>query len=212
VNAGRLPSPASASAEEFCDELFAFLTAAGQSQYDETVTQLEHALQTAAIAERQHRDHTAQVAALLHDIGHLALDEHHSHDNFLDEDLHHETVGARYLTRWFGPGVGAPVALHVKAKRYLVAADPAYASRLSAASTRSLQIQGGPMTSKEIHDFLRQPHADLAIALRRWDDNAKEADAQVPGLDHWRTPVCAIAASVIQAARRLPSPSTARLP
>ncbi|KPM50894.1 hypothetical protein ACG83_38325 [Frankia sp. R43] len=170
--------------------MFAYLTAVGQSQYDETVTQLEHARQTAALAEADGYDQPAQVAALLHDIGHLLLDEHDAHRDFLVEDLHHEIVGARYLTRWFGPDLGAPAALHVKAKRYLVATDPAYANSLSEASTRSLRVQGGPMTGKEVDDFLRLQHADLALALRRWDDNAKRVNVAVPELGHWRPAVC----------------------
>lgn len=184
MNADRLLRGTFTDADEFCDELFAYLTVAGQSQYDETVTQLEHARQTAALAEADGYDQAAQVAALLHDIGHLLLDEHDAHHDFLAEDRHHEIVGARYLTRWFDPDIGTPVALHVKAKRCLVATDPTYADGLSAASTRSLHIQGGPMTGKEVDDFLRLPHAALALALRRWDDNAKRADAAVPELGH----------------------------
>ncbi|ABD11369.1 hypothetical protein CcI156_12890 [Frankia sp. CcI156] len=190
MNTDRLLHGTFTGADEFCDELFAYLTAVGQSQYDETVTQLEHARQTAALAEADGYDQAAQVAALLHDIGHLLLDEHDAHHNFLAEDLHHEIVGARYLTRWFGPDIGTPVALHVKAKRYLVATDPAYANSLSVASTRSLRVQGGPMTGREVDAFLCLPHADLAIALRRWDDNAKRAGVAVPELDHWRPAVC----------------------
>jgi phosphonate degradation associated HDIG domain protein len=177
------------TAAAFCDNLFAFFTAAGQSRYDETVTQLEHGLQAAALAEAAGYDETAQIAALLHDIGHLLLDEHDVQNTFLTRDLRHEIMGARFLTRWLGPDVGAPVALHVKAKRYLVATDPGYAQGLSAASTRSLGLQGGSMTTAETEDFLRLPHAQAAIALRRWDDAAKQQDASVPRLDHWRAAV-----------------------
>jgi phosphonate degradation associated HDIG domain protein len=173
------------TAEAFCDALFAFIAIAGQSRYDQTVTQLEHGLQAAALAEATHYDETIQIAALLHDIGHLLLDEHDARKDFLSQNLSHEIVGARFLTRWFGPDVGRPVALHVKAKRYLVAVDPGYAQSLSAASTRSLQLQGGPMTTAEAAEFLRLPHAQAAIALRRCDDAAKEESTSVPGLDHW---------------------------
>jgi predicted HD phosphohydrolase len=48
---------------------------AGQSTYDEAVTQTEHALQCAALAEAAGFGLHAQVAALLHDIGHLVLGE-----------------------------------------------------------------------------------------------------------------------------------------
>lgn len=173
------------TAAAFCDELFAFITVAGQSRYDETVTQLEHGLQAAALAEAANCDEAVQIAALLHDIGHLLLGEH----TFPTRDLRHEIVGARFLTRWLGPEVGAPVALHVKAKRYLVAIDPGYAQGLSAASIRSLRLQGGPMTTTEAEDFGRLPQAGAAIALRRWDDAAKQQNASVPDLEYWRAAV-----------------------
>jgi phosphonate degradation associated HDIG domain protein len=179
-----------ASPEAFCETLFDFLTHAGQTRYDETVTQLEHALQTAALAKPH--GNIAVVAALLHDICHLLLDEHDTQTDFLNQDLRHEIVGARFLNRWFGPDVATPVALHVKVKRYLVAADAEYAAALSDASTRSLGIQGGPMNATEVERFRTLPHAELAILLRRWDDRAKQADALVPGLSHWREAVIAV--------------------
>lgn len=178
--------PAQTRPEEFCDTLFAYLTEAGQTMYDETVTQLEHALQCAALAEEAGYDAPLRVAALLHDLGHLVLDEHDGCDDFLDTDQHHEIVGARLVTRWFGACVGGPVALHVPAKRYLVATDPAYLAGLSQASVRSLQVQGGPMTERETTDFERLPHHREAVELRRWDDLGKVRDAEVPGLEHWR--------------------------
>jgi len=42
---------------------------------------------------------------------------------------------------------------------------------------RSLTLRGGPFTPDEVSDFLAGPHAEAAVALRRWDDEAK-----VPGL------------------------------
>jgi phosphonate degradation associated HDIG domain protein len=179
----------SCPAGTFCDELFTFLADAGQSQYDESVTQLEHGLQTAALAEEAGAPEIEQVAALLHDIGHLLLDEHDGKKTFLRQDLRHEILGARYLSRWFGPAVGSPVALHVKAKRYLVATSPEYAESLSRASARSLELQGGPMTAEEAEQFLSLPYAQTAIALRRWDDAAKTRNAPVPDLEHWRPAV-----------------------
>ena len=55
-----------------CDALFAYLRARGASRYDEAVTQLEHALQSAMAARRNRASAAEVTAALLHDIGHLA--------------------------------------------------------------------------------------------------------------------------------------------
>lgn len=189
-----LPRGAFSNPEEFCDALFRFYASAGQSRYDEAVTQLEHALQTAALAERATDETAHHVAALLHDVGHLLMDEHDAHTTFLSQDLRHETVGARFLRLRFGPRVSEPVALHVTAKRYLVSTDADYASALSEASTRSLRLQGGPMTTDEAKQFLTQPDAQAAIALRRWDDAAKQPNIAVPDLEHWRAAIVANAA------------------
>ena len=181
--------PQECGVESFCDRLFAYLAEAGQTMYDETVTQLEHGLQCATLAHGEGHGPELQVAALLHDIGHLVLDEHEECDDFLETDQHHEVIGARLVTKWFGARVGGPIALHVPAKRYLVATDSSYADGLSDASVRSLQVQGGPMTAEEIVAFEKRPHHTEAVQLRRWDDRAKVAGAEVPPLAHWRSAV-----------------------
>ena len=55
----------------------------GATNYDGTVTQLEHALQSAALAEAEGAEGAAVAAPLLHDIGHLVLDEHAGNEGFL---------------------------------------------------------------------------------------------------------------------------------
>lgn len=187
--------PGQLGADAFCDALFAYLTEAGASRYDEVVTQLEHALQSAWLAEQEGFDEAAQVAALLHDLGHLILDEFNSNGEFLHTDLRHEVVGARVVTGWFGQAVGAPVAMHVAAKRYLVAVEPAYADGLSPASTRSLALQGGPMSAAEVTRFESAPHHRVAVALRRWDDAAKVPGLPTPDLEHWRPAIRSLLAA-----------------
>ena len=62
--------------EAFVDDLFAWLRLAGATHYDEQVTQLEHALQTAEHARREGASEPDIVAALLHDVGHFLVGEH----------------------------------------------------------------------------------------------------------------------------------------
>ena len=163
--------------EELIERVLRLLDERGREHYDERVTQLEHALQTGQLARAEGAADALIVAALLHDIGHLLVER-----SEVDRDSQHELVGARFLRRWFGPEVSAPVALHVAAKRYLVGRDPAYAVTLSPASTRSLTLQGGPFDALARANFARLPHAESAIALRRWDDRAKVPDLPVPPL------------------------------
>ena len=149
----------------------------GDGRYDgEPITQREHGLQAAALAVNAGADEAWVLAALLHDIGHL-LTPGAEDATRRGIDLRHEQVGAAALERWFGPSVSEPVRLHVEAKRFF-ARDPTY--ELSEESRRSLALQGGPMSDDEAEAFLANPAASAAMALRRWDDEAKVRDLQVP--------------------------------
>jgi len=159
----------------------------GASNYDEAVTQLAHALQCGNLAMESGATSATIVAAFLHDIGHLLVDEHDSNGDFLARDLHHEEVGARFLANWFGPEVTEPIRLHVAAKRFLCATDSSYHDGLSAASVRSLEVQGGPMTDDEVAAFRANEGFETAVDLRRWDDGAKLSDASTPSLDTFGT-------------------------
>jgi len=162
---------------DLADEILQLFRQRGDSQYGaETVSQLEHALQTASLALADQADATLVTAALLHDVGHLLHDlPDDAPDHGIDD--HHEVAGGNWLTNNFGPEVSEPVRLHVPAKRYLCAVEQAYKEQLSAPSIRSLHLQGGPMTAQEVAEFEQNPQCQSAIKLRRWDDAAK-----VPGL------------------------------
>ena len=57
---------------QLADHVLGLLADGGATAYfGEPVTQLEHALQTAALAEQASASEALVVAALLHDIGHL---------------------------------------------------------------------------------------------------------------------------------------------
>ena len=166
----------------------------GSAYFGEPVSILEHSLQAAHSAALAAAGPAAISAALLHDIGHMlhGLDEeiaHRGHDGM------HEEVAAKYLSRWFGEEVTMPILLHVPAKRFLCWRDHAYLQELSPASLESLALQGGPMNDEQAADFLRNPFATAAIALRHWDDEAK-----IPGL---RVPNAAYYLPMLQAASHL---------
>lgn len=165
----------------------------GASNYDEVVTQLDHALQCGNLAMESGAKPATIVAAFLHDIGHLLVDEHDGNGDFLARDLHHEEVGARFLANWFGPEVTEPIRLHVPAKRFLCATDPGYHDSLSAASVRSLEVQGGPMTDAELVEFRTADGFETAVDLRRWDDGAKLPDSSTPSLDTFATLIESVA-------------------
>lgn len=168
------------------DRIFILFREKGQGAYfGEAVTETEHALQSAHLAERSGAAAELIVAALLHDIGHLL---HGLPEDVAERgiDGRHEVGGAAWLQRHFGPAVVDPVRLHVAAKRYLCAVEPAYHVGLSEASQRSLQLQGGPMSPEEVRRFEQEPRFRAAVAVRRWDDGAKVPGLTVPDLDHYR--------------------------
>jgi phosphonate degradation associated HDIG domain protein len=159
---------------------------AAEVYFGEDVSQLEHALQTAALAERSGAADAMVVAALLHDIGHLL---HGRPENVADygADARHEEVAHAWLATRFGPAVTEPIRLHVPAKRYLCSTEPDYLAGLSSASRISLALQGGPMTPEQAAGFAATPWAEEATVLRRWDDAAKIPGLQVPKLEHYRS-------------------------
>ena len=175
-----------ATAEEKIDTLFSYMEDRGQAFYDEVVTQLEHALQCAALARQRNAAPTLITGALLHDIGHIILDEHSAREAFLNTDLNHEEVGALYLEPFFPEVVTTPIRLHVPAKRYLCTTDPSYWDGLSDASKRSLELQGGTMSDEEREAFEQIPYFEDGLILRRWDDLAKVKGLEVAGLDTYR--------------------------
>lgn len=141
----------------------------------EDVTQAVHMLQTGALAlDAGAPDHLV-VAAVLHDVGHFR-----AADPMGDADNHHDRAGADLLARWFPSTVIEPVRMHVAAKRYLCAVDPGYVALLSPASVHTLARQGGPMDEAERAAFEAAPGWADALAVRRWDDAAKDPDAPVP--------------------------------
>jgi len=156
----------------------------GTDHYDEDITQLDHALQCAAHARSSGETDALIAAALLHDIGHLIdLDAGGTVEQPISQ--RHEDVGAAALSALFPATVTAPIALHVRAKRYLAATEPGYIAGLSAGSRASLGRQGGPMSAEERASFESNPGFADACALRRWDDLGKVEGLVVEPLDSY---------------------------
>lgn len=166
--------------------LIALLEHMGQQGYiGEAVSQIEHAVQSAVLADQLHGKDSLTAAALLHDIGHFL----HTHDEDCADagiDSAHEALGAAFLARFFPPEVSEPVRLHVDAKRYLCTVEEGYFESLSPASVRSLQLQGGPLEGETLRAFEANPHAEDAVALRRCDEGAKVPGLPLPPAESYR--------------------------
>lgn len=166
------------------DSISGIFLCAGSAQYGgEAVTQLQHALQCAYLAEQSDAIPELVAAALLHDLGHL-LPKRDWPSAANGEDLH-QYLALAQLRGTFSEAVLAPIRLHVDAKRYLCAVDTGYWAGLSPASKCSLEMQGGIYSSLEADAFMAQAHAADAVALRRWDDLSKDPAASPPGWSHF---------------------------
>ena len=157
----------------------------GAEQYSgEPVTQLQHALQTAHLAEQAGADDELVTAALLHDIGHL-LNDYGASPTLQGIDDVHQYVALPFLRGVFGESVLGAIQRHVDAKRYLCATRPGYHEALSADSKRSLVLQGGTFAADAAQRFIESPGAEDAVRVRLWDDLAKSPDLQTPPLSHF---------------------------
>lgn len=169
----------------------------GDEQYSgEPVTQLQHALQTAALGEAEGASDALVTAALLHDLGHLLHDLGETPSLRGVDDVH-QYRALPFLRGLFPDEVLDAIRLHVDAKRYLCAARRGYHSSLSVDSKRSLLLQGGIFSAEEAARFIGQPGAADAVKLRLWDDLAKDANRATPPLAHFlaRARRCALSPS-----------------
>lgn len=168
------------------DEILAIYAARGAGAYfGERVSMRAHGLQAAHFAERAGAPPMLVAAALLHDIGHLIIDVPDDIAAWT-EDARHEESGAHWLGARFERGVSEPVRLHVAAKRYLCATNPAYFARLSPASVTTLELQGGPMSAAQVRQFESEPYHRDAVLLRLWDDQGKIEGLATRELDDYR--------------------------
>ncbi len=167
------------------DEIVDLMGNRGGRQYgSEAVSQIDHALQCAVLAEASGASPELITASLLHDLGHLVHDLGDDPAKRGTDDVH-QYQALPFLRGVFPDAVLAPIRLHVDAKRYLCAAEPGYWDILSFASRRSLELQGGIYTMEQAETFIAQPGAHDAVSLRRWDDEAKVPGLATPGLAHY---------------------------
>jgi len=168
------------------DEIFRVFSEYGSEQYlGERVSMTEHMLQAAYAAEQDGAPPQLVAAALLHDYGHF-IHELPADSAQHGIDTQHEEVAHAFLSEHFGPEIAEPIRMHVAAKRYLCATDPAYLDELSPASVHSLHLQGGPYSPEEVAEFELSAYAEDAVRLRRYDDIGKVEGLETPDLEHYR--------------------------
>jgi phosphonate degradation associated HDIG domain protein len=171
-------------------EICSLLERRGHQQYGtEAISQLDHALQCAHLAERSRENTHTVVACLLHDFGHLLATERapivqQNSKSYAKDDLH-QYIALPFLRALFPPAVLEPIRLHVDAKRYLCNIEAKYWAALSPASKHSLELQGGIFDDNQAKAFFAKPFAKEAVTVRRFDDLAKVKGKVVPSLSHY---------------------------
>ena len=155
----------------------------GDSEYlGEDVSKTVHMIQAAYAAEKNNESDYVILACLLHDIGH-----------FLENDnmnglgvIEHGKVAGEYLREL---GMDEKVCIlvenHVTAKRYLVSKNDDYYEKLSDASKKTLEYQGGRMSLEEMEIFENNIDFRDILRIRYYDDNGKQVGAEIPDLSHY---------------------------
>lgn len=185
------PSP-DGKAQEVVTELFNFITKQGDADYiGEAVSQLQHSLQAAHLAVEAGADEETILGALLHDIGRF-IPEGDSMPAIIAADgtfvgrASHEVTGERYLRQLgFSDKICQLVGAHVMAKRYLTAVDKGYYDALSQSSKTTLKYQGGVFDEEQVREAQRDPWLQNKLAVRRWDDAAKDPAMQTRPLSFY---------------------------
>ena len=136
-----------ASGAPLTTALLGAMAHAGARRYGaERVSELEHALQCAELAEASGADEEVTLACLLHDVGRVAVDQALVFDRVGGARPgtrgHHE-LGADFIAPSVPPRVTWLVRMHADAKRYICATEPGYHATLSPASQHTLTLHGG---------------------------------------------------------------------
>jgi len=177
----------------------------GQGYIGEAVTQYQHAVQCALLAEEYTKSNEFLkimetnpinpehfiVGCFFHDIGHLLkfepilLEKYKCVDMGKNDNeslgvLQHEKKGAQYLRDIGYPeDVCAFVENHINVKRYLITNNPEYYDKLSEASKGTFEYQGGKMTQKESDNFENDRLYKYHLVMRTFDDQAKSTDPEL---------------------------------
>jgi phosphonate degradation associated HDIG domain protein len=175
------------SPAQIAKEVFDLYRKHGQADYiGEPVSQVEHMVQSAQLAEKAGYNEEVVLAAFFHDIGHICQMDGQVEKMGLFGAKSHEEIGSKYLrSKGFSENICALVENHVAAKRYLTFANPEYYKQLSDASKKTLEYQGGKMSAEEAEAFKRDPLFAQSIQLRYWDEQAKEENQPMPPLEYF---------------------------
>ncbi|XP_072031106.1 2-amino-1-hydroxyethylphosphonate dioxygenase (glycine-forming)-like [Amphiura filiformis] len=180
------------SINESIEAIFRLYDEHGRGDYiGECVSQTQHMVQCAMLAEAEGCSNEVILGALFHDIGHLiGLEQNLPRMETQGIQLgiqNHEEMGAKFLKEHGLPEITCQMVKgHVDAKRYLVYKDQVYHDGLSDASKMTLVHQGGPMTPQEAQTFESLPAFEGILNMRTWDERAKDPTVEIQPLAKYK--------------------------
>ena len=139
-------------------------------------------IQSAFAAQKNNEPDYIILACLLHDIGH-----------FLEKDdmnglgvIEHGKIAGDYLRKLgMKEKICCLIENHVMAKKYLVSKYDYYYEKLSDASKKTLEFQGGKMTPLEMKKFEKHPEFQNILKVRHYDDIGKNENTNIPKLESY---------------------------
>jgi predicted HD phosphohydrolase len=150
----------------------------GTTCHGDSISPLEHMLQTAQLAIAAGACNELVLAAFFHDIGQLCVLQRQPNDLCGYGRKSYEKIGADFLRQCgFGEYLARLVEGHVQAHRYLSFSCCEYYGNLSEACRKTLDCQGGPMSRGEARAFEQDPLFQQYVLLRRWDTQAASMKA-----------------------------------
>lgn len=150
-------------------------TKGSENYFGEDVSKREHMIQAAVSAQEHMESEILVLACLLHDIGHLLKKDDMNGLGVTN----HGVVGKEYLEKiGMNKKVCKLVNGHVMAKRYLVSIDESYYEKLSDASKKTLEYQGGKMNEEEINSFEKDLDMIEILGVRYHDNNGKKINVK----------------------------------
>ena len=168
------------------DEIFSLYKKYGSCDYiGEEVSQIEHMIQAAMLAEEDNQPTKVILASLFHDIGHLIEHDYNNRNKWGAKN--HEEIAFRYLkSKKIPEPIPTLVKGHVLAKRYLVSTRKNYYDKLSNASKQTLEEQGGKFSEEQCLNFKSHPFSKYMIKIREYDDKAKVKNKPIISLNYYK--------------------------
>jgi predicted HD phosphohydrolase len=164
---------------------------AAKIRYGESgVTELEHALQSAELADHAGADDELVFAAMLHDVGRYAVPQELVSDTLQEVDiadnaLGHGEQGAQLMANMLPARSLFCIRYHAESKLYLCQTNPNYRAKLAGASVKTLAVQSTDYYQARLDELSAHRWWQDAIRVRVWDDAAKVRGRVTRHLDYW---------------------------